>query len=57
MTEAEAAVVATLAAAWNAFLTLPVEHADDTAEFRRLIHGAQEKVLCRPARRALNGSA
>lgn len=57
MTDDERALVATLAEAWNAFLALPVEHGDDVDEFRRLIHGAQEKILCRPARRALNGGA
>lgn len=50
----EEVVVSALAAVWNAFLLLPVEHADDQDEFRRLIHAAQEKVLCRPARRTIN---
>jgi hypothetical protein len=47
----EESVVRSLACAWNSFLELPVEHADDINEFRRLIHQAQEKVLARPARR------
>lgn len=44
-------VLVSLASAWNKFLKLPIEHADDVDEFRRLIHAAQEKVLSRPARR------
>lgn len=52
MTEPEQIVVDALAVAWNAFLLLPMEHDDDTDEFRRMIHAAQEKVLARPARRS-----
>lgn len=47
----ERAVVTALWKAWNVFLRLPEEHADDTDEFRRAIHAAQEKVFARPARR------
>lgn len=54
MTEAELVVTEALAVAWNAFLTLPVEHEDDCDEFRRIIHAAQEKILCRSARRQIN---
>lgn len=55
LTEQEKLVVEALAIAWDAFLKLPMEHADDQGEFRRLIHGAQEKVLARSGRREING--
>ncbi|WP_084581771.1 hypothetical protein [Sphingomonas azotifigens] len=55
LTVQERAVVDLLAAAWNAFLSLPEQHNDDVHEFRRIIHAGQEKVLARPAVRALNG--
>ena len=55
MTTAERAVVDQLAAAWNAFMALPVEHPMDQDEFCRGIHVLQDKVLARPARRAMNG--
>lgn len=54
MNSQEKAVLYALADAWNKFLYLPVEHSDDIDEFRRIIHAAQEKILARPARRALN---
>ncbi len=54
LTADEKRVVLMLAEAWNAFLVLPVQHSDDTDEFRRFIHGAQDKVLCRPARKTMN---
>jgi hypothetical protein len=53
LSEMEADVLRSLVDAWNAFLCLPIEHDDDVQEFRRMIHAAQEKVLCRPARRGL----
>lgn len=53
MTPSEHEVIGHLIAAWNSFLKLPVEHDDDTPEFRRGIHQLQEKILARPARRAL----
>lgn len=46
-----------LATAWEKFLALPVEHGDDTDEFRRAIHSAQAKVLMRPGRRQMNDGA
>lgn len=52
MTEAEVAVIKALVDAWNAFVDLPVQHADDVHEFRRIIHAAQEKVFARPMVRA-----
>ena len=55
-TEQEQCVVKALADAWNAFLTLPIEHDDDIPEFRRLIHAAQEKVLARTGRRWMNNN-
>lgn len=54
LSEAEKAVALKLAEAWNLFMTLPVEHADDVDEFRRAIHAAQAKVLMRPGRRQIN---
>ncbi|MDE3791701.1 hypothetical protein I7G86_13765 [Sinorhizobium meliloti] len=57
MTQAEKTIVSALGVIWNAFLELPVEHADDVDEFRRLIHAAQEKVLARSGRREFNGKS
>lgn len=54
MTDDEKAVVLLLAEAWNAFLKLPVDHGDDTTEFRHAIHRAQEKVMARAGRREMN---
>ncbi len=54
MTRAEADVVNALAVAWNAYLELPIEHADDQTEFRALVHAAQDKVLARVGRRQIN---
>jgi hypothetical protein len=53
LTDPELDVVNAISEAWNLFLQLPVEHDDDIEEFRRLIHAAHAKVLCRPARRSL----
>jgi hypothetical protein len=53
LTKEENAVVQALATAWNAFLELPMQHADDVHEFRAGIHRLQEKVLARPAVRQL----
>lgn len=53
MTHEERAIVQMLAAAWNAYLRLPVEHADDNLHFRTAIHAAQREVLQRPARREM----
>lgn len=50
----ERKVVKHLVDAWNSFLALPIEHNDDIDEFRRSIHAAQEKILARPGRRAIN---
>lgn len=57
ITTEEHNVVNLLAEAWNRFIDLPVQHSDDVHEFRRIIHAAQEKVLARPALRALNAKA
>jgi hypothetical protein len=53
LTGAEREALDALAAAWNAFMHLPAEHADDQLEFRQAIHRAQNIVLSRPTRRAL----
>jgi hypothetical protein len=55
MTAAEMALVEQLGHCWNAFLSLPVEHADDTTEFRHGIHALQHMILARPGRREMNG--
>lgn len=54
LTAQEREVTIKLAAAWDAFCALPVEHPDDTDEFRRAVHAAQAKVLMRPGRRQIN---
>lgn len=54
MTEAEQAVIAKLVEAWNEFVKLPVEHTDDTAEFRHTLHALQCQILARPTRRQLS---
>jgi hypothetical protein len=54
LTDDEHAAIAALAAAWNAFLTLPSLHPDDTDEFRHGVHALQNIVLSRPALEALN---
>lgn len=54
LTDQERAASEALAAAWNAYLLLPIEHPDDQDEFRRAIHAAQAKVLMRPGRRQVN---
>lgn len=55
LTESERAVVDALAAAWNMYIALPIEHQDDQDEFRRAIHAANAKVLMRPGRRQYRG--
>jgi hypothetical protein len=55
MTLPELALVERLGACWSDFLALPEMHSDDRAEFRTLIHHAQEKVLARPTLRKLDG--
>lgn len=54
ITSAEIDVVNFLSEAWNAFLALPIEHADDISEFRHAIHSAQDMVLARAGRRQIN---
>lgn len=56
VTNLELQVVNALSEAWNTFLQLPTEHADDTSEFRQLIHAAQDKILARVGRRQVNGA-
>jgi hypothetical protein len=55
MTDDEQEVLRALIGAWNKFvLHLPVEHPDDTDEFRHHIHALQMMIMARPARRRLN---
>ena len=51
LTDDENTVLTKLGEAWNAFLALPEQHADDVTEFRHALHRLQEKVLARPALR------
>lgn len=51
MTNDERTVIYHLVDTWNAFLKLPVVHADDATEFRQLIHAAQDKIFSRSGRR------
>ncbi|ARA83755.1 hypothetical protein PLA107_005695 [Pseudomonas amygdali pv. lachrymans str. M301315] len=56
-TEQEAAIARLLGEAWNAYLTLPVEHPMDQQEFCTAIHRCQDMVLARSGRRSLNADA
>lgn len=49
----ERAVLAHLAAAWNAYLELNKAHPDQDAEFRHGIHALQHQIMARPTRRML----
>ena len=51
MTPSEDAVLEHLRQAWNLFVTLPVQHSDDTAEFRRSLHDLQRIIGMRQVRR------
>lgn len=53
MTEEEKRVLTALAATWNLFVKLPIEHPDDLTEFRHGIHRLQEKILSREPRRQM----
>ena len=53
MTDEERIVMDKLVEAWNAFLDLPVEHPDDTPEFRHAFHRLQLLILARAPRRKL----
>lgn len=55
MTSDEKKVLDALVSAWNLFMGLPVEHADDNNDFRHHLHILQRQVMSRPARRQLNG--
>jgi hypothetical protein len=55
MTADERALVMALAKVWDGFLSLPVEHDDDTQEFRQGIHAVQRIILARAGRREING--
>lgn len=54
LTADERRVMNALVSAWNSFLLLPEQHADDVAEFRHGIHFLQDKLLSRPARAVEN---
>ena len=53
MTDDETEALNLLADAWNVFVNLPVEHNDDTTEFRHGIHALQHLLMARPTRRAM----
>lgn len=54
LTDMEKQAVRKVTEAWNAFAALPVEHNDDTAEVRALVHAINAKILMRPGRREMN---
>jgi hypothetical protein len=54
LSPSETNVVRALAAAWDLYIELPIEHPMDRGEFAKIIHDAQARVLMRPARRQLN---
>lgn len=56
MTNLEKAALDRLIEAWNAFLLLPTEHADDVGEFRHGIHALQQMIMARPVRRQINAA-
>lgn len=49
----EKEIMLDLAAIWNKFIKLPVEHPDDTEEFRHSFHSLQHKILKRSGTREL----
>ena len=51
LTEAERAILDSLADAWNGFVRLGNDHPDDLTEFRQAIHSAQNLIAFRVARR------
>ena len=51
LTKEETEVLKMSADLWNAYLNLPVQHLDDTDEFRRFMHSLQHLVMIREARR------
>lgn len=53
LTPEEQKAIEETAALWNALVNLPVEHPDDVAEMRHLVHALQDKILSRPARREI----
>lgn len=54
LTPEERRVLDILADAWNAFITLPLEHESERVDFMNAIHDAQYIVMARPAQRELN---
>lgn len=56
MTKDEMRALDLLADAWNAFLKLPIQHADDVPDMRGAIHAAQRIIMFRPAYRDLHKS-
>lgn len=51
ITEQEAALTQKLGDIWEQYLTLPIEHPMDRAEFCSMIHRCQGKILMRSGRR------
>lgn len=54
LTDQEAKVAKLLGGAWDEYLKLPIEHSLEQHEFCMAIHRAQDMVLARCGRRALN---
>lgn len=57
MTPGEQNVLDALVQAWNAYADLPVEHADDTSDFRYGLHILQRQIMARPTRREMRSSS
>ena len=53
LTNEEKAVLAALVVAWETFLKIPVEHADDKNDFRFHLHALQNLIAARPAFREI----
>jgi hypothetical protein len=53
LTPKETEVMDNLVNAWNSYVSLPIEHPDDTSEFRHAFHSLQHMILMRPTRRRI----
>jgi DNA-binding XRE family transcriptional regulator len=53
LSDAEMAVINTLASAWNQFIALPVQHKHEAREFTDGIHRLQDLVAARPGYRGI----
>jgi hypothetical protein len=53
LSDAERALLRTIAVVWEEFLALPHDDPDEIREARRTLHELQDKILARAARRTL----